>query len=360
MRVAWIRPVGQIVTGNGFGYTSASTALARAFERAGGILDDDADVAVHFTPPPDFIPSEGRRNVLVTMYEHLPPPPGLFARPSLADLVVVPSRFCRAMFRAGVSRRVPVRVVPLGYDPDVFFAPDERRPWSLADWRPGDRPFRWLWVGAPNARKGWDRLVTAWAWARLDAEPWCELYIKSTDENIRAGSPRQARHERIGGNVEVDFRVLPWSEMGDLYRGADGFAFPSHGEGFGLTALEAMASGLPIVATRYGGVVDFLGLDGTTWTPHTLDRDEDMLFPGHAIRSAFADTGALGANLARVMRDHAEHVARARAGAARARRSWTWDAAGRAFYDTLREQPWPELFSRCGGVETITPEETNR
>jgi len=47
-------------------------------------------------------------------------------------------------------------------------------------------------------------------------------------------------------------------ELSEIYASCDCFAFPSGTETFGNTALEAMASGLPVVGINGGGVTDFL------------------------------------------------------------------------------------------------------
>jgi glycosyltransferase involved in cell wall biosynthesis len=58
-----------------------------------------------------------------------------------------------------------------------------------------------------------------------------------------------------------------------LYRDADVFVLPSRsGEGFGLVALEAMASGLPVIATSSGGIVDIVtdGVNGRLVPPNDV------------------------------------------------------------------------------------------
>ena len=52
------------------------------------------------------------------------------------------------------------------------------------------------------------------------------------------------------------------ADLADLYRAADLFVFPSRGEGCPNAVLEAMASGLPVVATDVAGNREVLGEDG--------------------------------------------------------------------------------------------------
>jgi glycosyltransferase involved in cell wall biosynthesis len=66
----------------------------------------------------------------------------------------------------------------------------------------------------------------------------------------------------------VDFRgLVPHAEMPAVYQEHDVFVFPSiWEEPFGLTHLEAMASGLPVVSTANGGQGEFLVDDGNALT----------------------------------------------------------------------------------------------
>jgi glycosyltransferase involved in cell wall biosynthesis len=64
---------------------------------------------------------------------------------------------------------------------------------------------------------------------------------------------------------------VPEQDLPALYQDADLFVLPSRtGEGFGLVVLEAMASGLPVIATESGGVVDIVveGVNGLLVPPH--------------------------------------------------------------------------------------------
>lgn len=117
----------------------------------------------------------------------------------------------------------------------------------------------------------------------------------------RAGELGVGRHLRRLGN-------LPDAELESLYRAADLFAFPSVMEGFGLAALEALASGLPVVASDLEAFRSFL-LDGST-----------------ALLAPVGDSEALAAALARLAREPATRE-RLRRSARRIVAAHTWDAS---------------------------------
>ena len=82
-------------------------------------------------------------------------------------------------------------------------------------------------------------------------------------EAKRASLPASVRHVPACSREELQQR----------YQGADVFVFPSHFEGFGLVILEAMASGLPIIATEATAAPDILD-DSTGRIVQTGDVDE--------------------------------------------------------------------------------------
>lgn len=132
-----------------------------------------------------------------------------------------------------------------------------------------------------------------------------------------AVSARLARPD-LQGRVVVH-GLIPPERMGDIYRFADVFALPSHGETYGMVYAEAMAAGLPVVGWATGNL------------PHLVAHEkEGLVLPA-------GDLAALAAALHLLTRDAG---LRRRLGEGAARRAAdfpTWQQSASLFFAILRE-----------------------
>ncbi len=111
-----------------------------------------------------------------------------------------------------------------------------------------------LHVGRLHPQKGQDLLIDAIARVRRDV-PRLGLFLVG-EGGSRAALERRARDRGIGAEVRFE---RAQRDVSVYYRAADMFAFPSRYEAFGIALLEAMAAGLPIVASRTGGIPEVTG-----------------------------------------------------------------------------------------------------
>lgn len=152
------------------------------------------------------------------------------------------SRWARdALLRSGIHER-RISVLPPGVD--------------LKRWRPserprrGNRPTRLLFVGGDWKRKGGDMLLEVFRSAFADR---CELDVVTRGD---VASTRGVSVHRFETNSPG---------LIELYRNADLFVLPTTAECFGIAAVEAMASGLPVIMGDVGGARDIVDEGSTGW-----------------------------------------------------------------------------------------------
>ncbi len=177
-----------------------------------------------------------------------------------ADRVICASEGERELL-VGVYGVQPERleVVPCGVDLDLFRPLNQRyarRRLSL----PLEEPIV-LFVGRIEPLKGIDILLRAVA--QLDSH-LCLLVVGGDEQD----APRRADLRSLASTLGIEDRVqfvdaVPHHQLPLYYNAADACVIPSHYESFGLVALEAMACGVPVVASRVGGLQDTVR-DGQT------------------------------------------------------------------------------------------------
>jgi hypothetical protein len=78
-------------------------------------LSEDARIALHIVPADQFQPKKNKINILFTMWEWLQVPISYIENLQRADLIIVPSRFCKDLFRK--YTKVPIEVCYEGIEP---------------------------------------------------------------------------------------------------------------------------------------------------------------------------------------------------------------------------------------------------
>ena len=181
-----------------------------------------------------------------------------------------------------------VRTIPCGVDVDLF-SPGSS---AAARARLGlDAEWVLLFVGRPAPVKGLEVLLQALARLKADglARADVRLVIVGGDRDEGRDDERtrlRALADTLGVGAWVDFKGPQLqSALPDYYRAADLCLVPSHHETFGMAALEAMACGATVVASRVGGLATTIqnGITGVLVPP----RDDAAL--AAAIASLLAD-----------------------------------------------------------------------
>ncbi len=206
-----------------------------------------------------------------------------------------------------------VHVVPCGVDLDLFTpeGPAERRSPHLR---------RVVVVSRLVERKGIGNVICA-----LPEVPDAELVVAGgPDVSQLPADPTAARLIELARSVGLEDRVhlrgrVDRDRLPALIRSADAVVSVPWYEPFGIVPLEAMACGVPVVASAVGGLIDTVR-DGVTGI-HVPPRRPDVL--AHALRELLDDQGArrrLGA-----------------AGARRARNRYSWERVAGATVECYSE-----------------------
>jgi glycosyltransferase involved in cell wall biosynthesis len=173
-------------------------------------------------------------------------------RRAAAILVFVPAGAANVRSRHARAR---VAVVPPGIDLDVF------RPARAGE---SVGPPSVLFLAGLERRKGVETLLDAFADVSR-SHPEVQLRLAGSGSLEGAVRTRAAR-EPLAGRVVVLGRVKR-EEVPALLRSSTLLSAPSLGEPFGMNALEALASGIPVVATDAGGLADLVPDEGNRKVP---------------------------------------------------------------------------------------------
>jgi len=182
------------------------------------------------------------------------------------------------LMRALADRpEIPVHVRPMGVDCDSF-SPARRTPAArasllskLAIAPSGAAQTRLLlYVGRISPEKNIEILVEMMQALAADAS--AEYHLIFAGDGPRAAWLETIASQTVPGRIRLLGHVAHRDELADLYANSDALVHPNPREPFGIAPLEAMASGLPVVAPRAGGVLSYADARNS-WLVEPAGRD---------------------------------------------------------------------------------------
>ncbi|MDA8400467.1 MAG: glycosyltransferase [Actinomycetota bacterium] len=298
-------------------------------QRTGPILTRPVDIVVRNQWPPDLSRPKSGRLVIAQPWEFGGIPDDWVEQiASGVDELWAPTQWVADCYVEAGVHEPSVAVVPHGVD-SSFFTPDgEQYSFKV------DASFRLLFVGGPIYRKGIDGLILSYLRAFSRSDDVC-LVIKAfgastvyRNANYSAELRRLAADTTVA-RIELIEEDIDDTQLAALYRSCNVLVHPYRGEGYGLPIVEAMASGIPVVATGMGACLDF------------CDAQTAHLIPAVRVPAALQGMGPSRqgywlaepdwdylADLLRYLPDHKnESVSLAAAALDRARTQLTWDRA---------------------------------
>jgi glycosyltransferase involved in cell wall biosynthesis len=160
-----------------------------------------------------------------------------------------PSTFCRDNYiNSGVIPE-KIHVIPHGVDTDIYHPTNRIK-----------EPFTFVFVGGYTGRgdrKGADLLVKAFA-EEFSGQKNIQLYLKINMAYGNAVQDLVNLAKPVKDQVTINTITLTEPQMNDIYNLGDCFVSPSYAEGFNMTVLEAMACGLPVITSDFGGQIDYI------------------------------------------------------------------------------------------------------
>jgi D-inositol-3-phosphate glycosyltransferase len=164
-----------------------------------------------------------------------------------------------------------------------------------------------LFVGRIEPLKGIDTLLHAMSILKKNCRSFvCPHYLiiiggdPGVEEEKLTGE--MARLQALSQDLDLDEMVIFLGKRGQdtlpyYYSAAEVVVMPSHYESFGMVALEAMACGTPVIASRVGGLAHLIK-DGETGffvpaqDPEALADKLRLLFVDHTLRAEFGARAA--------------------------------------------------------------------
>lgn len=325
LNIDWATNLYSDSSGNGYGYRTHNESLYSEVSKIANITPRAKNRILIRSPEYLNDLNKNKKNWVFSMFEGTTLPPQYVESLSKADRWLVPSTWVKEQF-AKYFDNDKIYVVNHGVKPIFTYV---KRHF------PHKKKFRFLWVGAPNPRKGYPEILLVWSKQGFIMSDNVELYMKTTGPS---GWKRGNKVEKRG-NVIMDTRNLSTKKLVELYHSSHCFLAPHKGEGFHLCLAEAMATGLPSIATNYSGVTDFFSEDvgyplgynmGTGYVTFIGTNDKERT------EIAYPKLADLSNQMVYVYENYDKALEKGKKAAARIKNNFTWKKSAETLVDIIK------------------------
>ena len=311
---------------------------------------DTYDITIRNMYPPRVHDAKGRIRLLYFTWEDsLIHPDWATNFNRYLDGIMVPSSFVRdVLARSGVT--VPISVIPYGVSLDAPLGKKTMQP-SLSKKR-----FKFLNISSGFPRKGIDILLDAYCEEFSAKDDVCLVLLTFPNiHNQVASMVKEKRRKPESPEILHIDRDIGRADVIALYENSDCVAYPTRAEGFAFVVAEAMLARKPVIATSYGGHMDFCSENNSFLMPFKLVPSTSHLnVPG----ALWAEPNKN--ELRKLMRFVYENYGSAEVAlkvekAFEAIKNYTWDAAAQRVDDFIRNLSQDEAHKLRVKVAMVTP-----
>ena len=234
-----------------------------------------------------------------------------------ADMIVTVSEFSkREILKYFPEHEKKLRVVPCGVDLERFHPCTEPERIPQVKESLGIEGDYFLYLGNIEPRKNLERLITAYdIFSKRNHGDVPKLVLAGGKGWLYEGI--FGKVQELGLDKQVIFtKYIPSEDMNPLMCGAVAFVFPSIYEGFGMPPLEAMACGVPVLASNAASLPEVTGgcaVNCDPFSPESIAHGLEKLRSDEELRKKLSVKG----------RERAQ--------------SFTWDHSARLLYDVYKE-----------------------
>lgn len=212
-----------------------------------------------------------------------------------ADIIVTDSEFSKTeIIKYFPEHKNKIRVVPCGVDTERFRPCTDKERIAAVKASLGIEGDYFLYLGTIEPRKNLERLISAYAaFAKKVGDKAPELALAGGKGWLNDGI--YSRVEKLGMTDKIIFtEYVPSEDMAPLMCGALAFVFPSLYEGFGMPPLEAMACGVPVLASGEASLPEVTGdcaVICDAYSPKSIAQGLYRLYSDEKLRAELSRKG---------------------------------------------------------------------